>query len=496
VADEQQKAFSLFECPHISAMTVESLRASKISVTVVRDDATVKYGLGLEEMVVVEDNGGKKNYHLVSDPKTKVFIDVLAENGLLYNSPLQVGDVLKSVNQKVMSKYQETVDYMVSLEGPVTMTVETPQGHPHLIHVYGRKPTPETKVGVQFKILHHAEHTLLQVKGLDSKGLLAGSILNAGDLVLTINGTPATYMSPEQATELLESSSVDTVNIMAMDPQAASSSIGGQIRFQRWIREARRVGVAVGGGVMLGVGLILVPTLPPPFGEALIFGGVSVLGTEFEAPKRVVRSARVSLEQVVGRIKDASAAPTLDNERCRNESKVEKGKIDALASDADPLVTSIGEANWTDMTFDGQTVNEIGETKETATFPIERTTNETESDAVKKTTMNDRFLSFGRNIILPFMDQVVGDREEQVKNGVSYEDNECADHIVTDENKKTVEACAEKDDSGTDETVQAIGDYNVHGHHQDNNIDDYLTKLIDDAIYGELELVEDTVGIP
>mgnify|MGYP001195449216 CR=1 FL=1 len=38
---------------------------------------------------------------------------------------------------------------------------------------------------------------------------------------------------------------------------------------------------------------------PPPFGEILVVGGVSVLGTEFEAPKRVMRNARDALQNVV-----------------------------------------------------------------------------------------------------------------------------------------------------------------------------------------------------
>ena len=38
---------------------------------------------------------------------------------------------------------------------------------------------------------------------------------------------------------------------------------------------------------------------PPPLGEILVVGGVSVLGTEFEAPKQVVRNARNALQNVV-----------------------------------------------------------------------------------------------------------------------------------------------------------------------------------------------------
>jgi hypothetical protein len=117
-------------------------------------------------------------------------------------------------------------------------------------------------------------------------------------LVLAINGVPSTKKTPDEAAKLILDESTPTVKIVALNPTIANRCDGG--RAQRWMKSAKRAGIAIGGGTMVGVGLIFIPTLPPPFREALIIGGVSVLGTEFEAPKHVMHSARDSLEKAVG----------------------------------------------------------------------------------------------------------------------------------------------------------------------------------------------------
>jgi hypothetical protein len=471
---DELKALSLMQST-VDESAIASFRASKLSITVVRDDITVLYGVGLDEMVVEIDDGGKwKNDSL--NPKTKVFIDRLGENGLLHNSPLEAGDVLQTVNNKVMTEYQEAVDFLVSLQGPVTMTVETPKGHPNVMQAFGRKPTPETKVGVQFDLLHYGEHAMLQVKGVDSDGLLANSLLSAGHLVLAINGTTATTMCPEVAAELVESSLFDVVNILVMDPQTVSSSTGCPTQSPRWIHEAQRMGIALGGGAMVGVGLIFIPILPPPFGEALIIGGVSVLGTEFAAPKHVMRSARDSLERAVGRNVDAI-----------NESKVDGGPNDGLAIDIDPIATMIDEAIEGDNSFDGQAPNKSCATGMNTNILAEKTANQTESELVKKTTVTDRFKNFGRNYVLPFLDQVVGDREDQDIRGDNDEDKVGADQLAAKENGGTLIASAEHANSGSEFTVCDHDDYLI--------MDDYLLSLIDDAINGELDLEEENTGI-
>eukprot|EP00978_Attheya_sp_CCMP212_P014698 scaffold37585_cov61-Attheya_sp.AAC.1 len=53
--------------------------------------------------------------------------------------------------------------------------------------------------------------------------------------------------------------------------------------------------VTIGGCTLIGVGVIMIPTLPPPFASMTILGGYAVLGTAFEGPRKVVKDAREQL---------------------------------------------------------------------------------------------------------------------------------------------------------------------------------------------------------
>jgi hypothetical protein len=119
---------------------------------------------------------------------------------------------------------------------------------------------------------------------------------------------------------------------------------------------------------MVGIGLtvIFIPALPPPFGEALLVSGVSVLGTEFETPKRIMKSARDSFERVV-------------------------------SSDDEELSLSMEE-------------NDHDNAKNPTEFASRQ------DDASNTTrSMKGRVKTFGRRHVLPLLNQAVGDRT-QTKN--------------------------------------------------------------------------------
>lgn len=44
--------------------------------------------------------------------------------------------------------------------------------------------------------------------------------------------------------------------------QSSGDNSGSPTRAQRFLRGSKRAGVAVGGGTMVGVGLVFIPTLP------------------------------------------------------------------------------------------------------------------------------------------------------------------------------------------------------------------------------------------
>ena len=59
----------------------------------------------------------------------------------------------------------------------------------------------------------------------------------------------------------------------------------GEAGPENWFR---KTSVAVAGGTMVGVGLVMIP-LPTPFGAVIAASGMSVLGTEFPAAQRVLQ---------------------------------------------------------------------------------------------------------------------------------------------------------------------------------------------------------------
>ena len=63
-------------------------------------------------------------------------------------------------------------------------------------------------------------------------------------------------------------------------------------------KAAKKGAVAVGGGALIGVGVVMIPTLPPPFASITMLGGYALLGTEFEGPRKVVKNARDKMRDI------------------------------------------------------------------------------------------------------------------------------------------------------------------------------------------------------
>jgi Putative transmembrane protein (PGPGW) len=464
--EEQAKQPSAVEkeMEKLQEADLDSMRASQISVTIVKD-ATESYGFAL-----VQDE---------ENMKACVKIDLLVENGLLNQSPLKVGDTLKTVNNKKVTNCDKVMEDLLAMEGPVTLVVETPKGNPSLVQAFCRKPSKESKVGIGFHILEHGDHKLLQINHLDSNGLLSHSALSQGDIVLAINDIPCAEKSPGEAAALiLESTS--TVTIVALNPRLASRQHGGSLgpRAQKWMRGAKRVGIAIGGGTcepcylddrffffltnvryglvgtMVGVGLIFIPTLPPPFGEVLIVGGVSVLGTEFEAPKRLVRSTRDSLERAVGR------AEPKTNEQVEGDGQIQTAQNDTELSIPVDCPKKENECDSAREAGPNGAVDYAA--LEAAVASTHLSSTKSKDTNQPKRTMKERMKSFGRNYVLPFLDQVVGDRPHDSVENVGG--SESVDHdssgvagssvdseIIQDEtNEKNV--VIPKTDSCKDET--------------------------------------------
>ena len=111
----------------------------------------------------------------------------------------------------------------------------------------------------------------------------------------------------------------------------------------------RKTGVAVAGGAMVGVGLVMIP-LPTPFGAVIAGSGMAVLGMEFPAAQRV-------LEKSCNTVADAIEQNVQDNDDatlpCSNEKMKElmqssnkrtlSKSVKALGKKAVPVIRKIGD---------------------------------------------------------------------------------------------------------------------------------------------------------
>lgn len=116
-----------------------------------------------------------------------------------------------------------------------------------------------------------------------------GCAIQKGDIVVGINENICSNVSPEMAQSLLGAVASLTPHLISITAIAAASiSLESKSKWASF----RRAAVAAGGGTMVGAGAALMVTPLHPVGHALAIGGVGVLGTEFEAPKRMISSAK------------------------------------------------------------------------------------------------------------------------------------------------------------------------------------------------------------
>ena len=291
--------------------------------------------------------------------------------------------------------------------------------------------------------------SFLQIDRIDPNGLFAHSVLNQGDIILAINGYSICAdenTTVEEANELLgihhasetATSNFDAVDILALNPRKLlelrrhedasrlTHAIWGDRKDRRqWIKkQAKKAGVALGGGAMIGVGAVV-----HPFGTLLMASGVTVLGTEFETPNRIVRSARNSVEKWAGEelvfereeedlhniegllsnVSAASAArasgelvarpvatpPQLEEEDLHN--------IEGLLSNVS--AASAARAN-------GELVAEqvATPTQQDASTNKEDVTQSTSPPLSPLPRMTNRMKGLGRRYVLPLLDRMAGDR--------------------------------------------------------------------------------------
>ena len=247
------------------------------------------------------------------------------------------GDTLQSINGKACRgcPIDDVVQSISRATGLVTLVLRRkPETNPHE-HELCQAMFVTTSdalfpIGIDFK----KEEELLMIDSIvDKDAWLSDSCLESGQVVLSMNQIPSYELDVDGANASLNVriDSSPYVSITTLSCKKRTSSV-------------RRAAVAVGGSAMVGLGAVVMATPLHPLGHALALGGMGVLGSEFEAPRKAVKSARRSFE---GRRKAVSnslrsSLSSLSSQHSRNGNKELTNKesndsMDSFSSDSRQL---------------------------------------------------------------------------------------------------------------------------------------------------------------
>ena len=123
---------------------------------------------------------------------------------------------------------------------------------------------------------------------------LSDSCIQAGDTFLSINDV-RTYGNFD-----VESTGPTFYTAVVTNPYVRIRTYGPTVRRRDRMDSFRRAAVGVAGGTLVGVGGVLMVTPLHPIGHAMAIGGVGVLGTEFEGPRKAMRNMKDGVKSGLG----------------------------------------------------------------------------------------------------------------------------------------------------------------------------------------------------
>ena len=151
-------------------------------------------------------------------------------------------------------------------------------------------------LGIQFGLTDGKggkEGELLTVREIVDEGWFASPAcaVKEGDIVIGINEYICSALFPDDATVLLEAVAAQSTQISITTLSLSKEVAKGKLA------KLRKAVVTAGGGSLVVCGSALMVTPLHPIGHAMAIGGVAALSTEYEAPKRVLESAKSRLRR-------------------------------------------------------------------------------------------------------------------------------------------------------------------------------------------------------
>lgn len=251
-------------------------RPDQVSVTVHRCKENRSWGCRFAynadmECVEIESVSPKEGLLSIENPCARYMMNALL---------LQPGDVLDSINgvnyhDKYLGDVQALMDEVM---GEVTFVFSTSSND--TVQLCQAVAMAAKVSSDSLRFAQKRGDLILQRHSCFSNQ----SILSQGDSLVAIGDSLCLSLTTNEAQCLLDAKT-------AAAPYVSITTITATPSQKRWIR-ARKAVVAVSGGTLVGVGAVLMASPLHPVGHAMAFGGVGVLGTEFDATHRVFRSAR------------------------------------------------------------------------------------------------------------------------------------------------------------------------------------------------------------
>ena len=243
-------------------------RPGRLSLTIHRDDANAELGVVFKYQ--------KGEVRLVSLKETGLLI---VDSPHITTELLQVGDILESVNElNLVQQSEEFCDNLLhtlqeSAAQSLVFVFRTDSTSPRCQSVLVR-PDGFTDNGL---VLRRNRKQQLYIARLYP--VWTHSVAQKSHLVLSVNGKSVQNLSDDLTMEEVELALMLSSNEPVISIESCNSADAPP-----W----RRAVVGIGGGTLVGLGSILMVTPLHPVGHAMALGGVGLLGTEFQAPKKAM----------------------------------------------------------------------------------------------------------------------------------------------------------------------------------------------------------------
>ena len=163
-------------------------RAALLSATVLKENRNDKVGLGLS------NNCTDQCFHLT--------ISSILPGGLLSESPFQVGDQLLSINNISCQDMRASVALQLlrNITGAMTIVVGNPFGDTQLVETMVSKPQKKSKTGLSIISNGYSQTCVYYIK---PRSIIATSLLNRYDLILSINGISCQYLDSRESASIV-----------------------------------------------------------------------------------------------------------------------------------------------------------------------------------------------------------------------------------------------------------------------------------------------------